>query len=189
MFKVKLVKLLFWLVIAGQCKHYYYHQMGSQVFTIEWRHCECCTSRLWPTFSRSRILKCEYLENGRAGEKCMTFIEVDFCHRMGPFRIFFCVYLTEIFKVKLFKWLFWHDGIWKHYYWQHIGSQVFAIHWRHCECLHHYLDQHFQGHECLNVNIFKTVRANEKFSSITGIEVDICHRMEPFRVLYSGTLT
>ena len=49
-----------------KCKHYYCHQIGSQVCDIEWRHCECCTSWPWPTFSRSRIFKCEYLENGES---------------------------------------------------------------------------------------------------------------------------
>ena len=29
------------------------------------------------------------------------FIEVDICHRMGPFRILYSVTLTYIFKVKL----------------------------------------------------------------------------------------
>ena len=28
------------------------------LLAIEWRRCECCTSRPWPSFSRSIILKC-----------------------------------------------------------------------------------------------------------------------------------
>ena len=36
--------------------------MGSHIFSIEWRHWECCTSWPWPTFSRSRIFKSEYLD-------------------------------------------------------------------------------------------------------------------------------
>ena len=57
-------KWLFWQINAGRCKHYYCHQIRSQVFAIVWHHCECCTLWPWPTFSGSRILKCEYLENG-----------------------------------------------------------------------------------------------------------------------------
>ena len=33
------------------------------VFAIEWQNFNYCTSWPWPTFSRSRILKCEYLAN------------------------------------------------------------------------------------------------------------------------------
>ena len=32
-------------------------------------HCECCTSWTWLPFSRSWILKCEYLENGESKQK------------------------------------------------------------------------------------------------------------------------
>ena len=39
--------------------------------------------------SRSRILKWEYLENGGSKRKCssLIFIEVDICHRMGPWQM------------------------------------------------------------------------------------------------------
>ena len=39
-----------------KCKLFYGHQIGSQTFAIDWRHCECCTSWHWHTFPRSRIL-------------------------------------------------------------------------------------------------------------------------------------
>ena len=55
--------------------------------------------------------------------------------------------------------------------------------------VYHDLDLYFQGHEFWNVNISKTVRASEKFSSMIFIEVDICHRMGPLWMLYSATLT
>ena len=32
------------LTKAENCKSYYCHQIGSQIFAIEWCHCECCTS-------------------------------------------------------------------------------------------------------------------------------------------------
>ena len=50
-------------------------------------------------------------------------------------------------------------------------------------------DLHFRGHEFGNVNISKTVSANEKCSIMTFIEVEICHRMGPLRMLYSTTFT
>ena len=40
------------------------------------------------------------------------------------------------------------------------------------------LDLHFQGNKYWNVNISKTLRASEKCSSTTFIEVDICYRMD-----------
>ena len=45
--------------------------------------------------------------------------------------------------------------------------------------VHHDLDLHFQGHDIWNVNISKTVRASEKCSIMTFIEVDICDRIGP----------
>ena len=51
------------------------------------------------------------------------------------------------------------------------------------------LDLNFQCHEFLKMNIAKMVRASEKCSTPIFIEVDICHRMEPLRMLYSVTLT
>ena len=83
--------------------------------------CECYTSWPWPTISRLRILKCEYLQNANV--------------------------------------------------------------------VHHDLDLHYQSHECWNMNITKTVSANEKCSSITFIEVDICHRMKSLRMLYYVTVS
>ena len=57
-----------------KCKHYYCHQIGSQVFAIEFfANCECCRSWHWPTFSRSIILKCEYVENGESERKMLKY--------------------------------------------------------------------------------------------------------------------
>ena len=53
----------------------------------------------------------------------------------------------------------------------------------------HDFNLQFLGHEFLNVNIWKTVIAREKFSSMTFIEVDIWHQMGLLRMLYSVTLT
>ena len=50
-------------------------------------------------------------------------------------------------------------------------------------------DLHFQGHEFWNVNISKMVRSSKKCLSMTFIEFDICHRIGPFQMLYSVTLT
>ena len=44
-----------------------------QVFAIAWHP---CTSWPWSTFSRSRILKCEYLENGESQWKILNY---NFC--------------------------------------------------------------------------------------------------------------
>ena len=38
----------------------------------------------------------------RASNKCLTFIEVDICHRMEPFRMVYSLTLTFIFKVEHF---------------------------------------------------------------------------------------
>ena len=55
--------------------------------------------------------------------------------------------------------------------------------------VYHDFDLYFQGHEIWNVSILITVRASEKCSRSTFIEVDIAYRMKPFRMLYSETLT
>ena len=53
-------------------KHYYCHQIGSHLFAIEWRHCECCTSWPWPIFSNSwnfwKYINIQYLEIGERWE-------------------------------------------------------------------------------------------------------------------------
>ena len=70
--KVKVISLFIYLENGERCsKHYCWHQIRSQVFAIEWFHCKCCRS--WPslTFSRSRILKCEYLENDESKRKIL----------------------------------------------------------------------------------------------------------------------
>ena len=61
-----------------------------------------------------------------------------------------------------------------------------------CHCkfyFQHDFDLHIQGLENSNVNILKMGRANEKFSSTTFIDVDICQRILPLRLVYSVTLT
>ena len=55
--------------------------------------------------------------------------------------------------------------------------------------LRYELDLRFQGHAFWNVNSSKTLSAIQKCSSMTFIEVDICYKIGPFRVLYSVTLT
>ena len=94
MFKVKPFKWLF-----RKWKHYYCHYLGSQVFAIEWQHCECCTSWPWPTSWRSRLMK-----TVRVGEKCsrFTFIEDDFCYRTASLWMLYFMTLTFIFKVEHF---------------------------------------------------------------------------------------
>ena len=54
--------------------------------------------------------------------------------------------------------------------------------------VHHKFDLYFEGHNIWNMNILKMVRASKNFSSITLIEVDICHWMGPLWLVYSGTL-
>ena len=53
----------------------------------------------------------------------------------------------------------------------------------------HDLGLHFQGHTFFNGNISKMVRASEKCSSMTFLEVDSCHQMGPPQMLYYMTLT
>ena len=65
-----------------------------------------------------------------------------------------------------------------------MGSRVFTNVVR-----HYYFDLDFHGHKFWNVNMAKMVRASEKCFSVTFIEINICHRMEPLRILYSMTLT
>ena len=68
-----------------------------------------------------------------------------------------------------------------------IGQKVMCtVEWRHCGVVHYDFDLRFQGHEFLNVNISKTVRTREKCSGMTFIEVDICHRIRPLRLLDLG---
>ena len=49
--------------------------------------------------------------------------------------------------------------------------------------VHRDFDLHFQGHKISNENISKTVRLSKKCSSMSFIEVEICHRMGPFLVM------
>ena len=76
-------------------------------------YCECCTSLTLPTFSRSHILKCEYLENSELAKKCSskTFIEVNICHRMGPLQMLYSVTCPK-FQGQTFIVAIWQG--WKH---------------------------------------------------------------------------
>ena len=64
----------------------------------------------------------------------------------------------------------------KHYYCHETEGRVSSVEWRHWNAVRHNLDLHFQGNDFSNVNISKTVRASEKRSSMTFINVDICNR-------------
>ena len=55
--------------------------------------------------------------------------------------------------------------------------------------VHRDLDIYYQDHKIGNANMWKTVRASEKWSSMTFIEVDIRYRMKPLYMLYLKTLT
>ena len=127
----------------------------------------------------------------RARGKCsgMALIEVDICHRMAPLRMLNSITFTYIYQFQIFQVLILliskHWQKCKHDYCYQIGSEVFAIEFSHCEC-------------CLNL-IFKftnnemgiskkKVIACENWSVMTFIAVDISHRMESLRKLYSVTL-
>ena len=96
-FKVKI--LTFFLICEylangeGWSRHCCCHQIGSWALASE-----CCTSWPWPTFSRSRILKCKTV---RAGKKMLKY---DFYRGW---------YLQlngnneKNFMIKLLKWSFW----------------------------------------------------------------------------------
>ena len=86
-FKVKLLEFYYFCGYLTNgvrwSKHYCCHQIGSHEFIFDWRHCEFFTSSPWPTFSRSRVLKCEYLESYGALifqkwwellQKCVTWL-------------------------------------------------------------------------------------------------------------------
>ena len=94
--------LAIWQVSVRKCKHYYCRQIGSRVFAIKWRHCNCCTLWRWPSFSGWRHFKFEYLKNNVASETFsgMTFIEVYICHRLGQLPLVYSV--TFISKVNRF---------------------------------------------------------------------------------------
>ena len=70
-----------------------------------------------------------------------------------------------------------------------IERQIFASEWCHCECCVSLPWPTFSSDEIWNVNIWKTMRVNPKYSGMPFIQVDICHRMGPLRMLYSVVLT
>ena len=94
--------------------------------------------------------------------------------------VFSSLILTVIFKVKLkafylsFEY-FVNREIEQTFYCRQLGRRVSAMQWRHCECYKSWPYLHFLGHRIRNVNIWKTVRASEKCSIITFIDVDSRH--------------
>ena len=107
--------------------------------------------------------------------------------------------LTFIFKVKLFDILLslrTSRKCWKieskHYYYLHIGSNVFASNGPLIMLYIVILTYIFQGHKFSGYVIYnnwKIVRSSEKYWSMPFIEIDIIHRMAPLRMLYIVTLT
>ena len=57
------------------------------------------------------------------------------------------------------------------------------------DVVHLDIDVYFQGYKIGNANIWNTARVSEKCSSMTFMVVDVRHRKEPLRLLYSLTLT
>ena len=49
-------------------KHHHCHQIGSQIFAIEWRHCDCCTSLTY--IFKVRKFEMWIWKTVRASEKC-----------------------------------------------------------------------------------------------------------------------
>ena len=112
-FKVKLLTFyLFckYLVNGEESKHYHCHQIGSHIFDIEKCQCKCCASWPWPTFQRSRILKCEYLVNGESKQKrsSITLQRLIFAIN-GTIANIVLSDLDLIFQGQTFK--FWHENI------------------------------------------------------------------------------
>ena len=66
-FKVKMLRCYCDKYQLEKCKHYRCHQIGSQVFASELRHCYCCT------FSGSQNFKCEYLETTESWRKMLKY--------------------------------------------------------------------------------------------------------------------
>ena len=154
-------------------------------FATEYRHYECCTSR---------ILKCEVLENAESLRKftigLIIFKTVDICHRMEPFWLFCSMSLICISRLN-----FWNGYFYKlilkkckHYCQHQIGCQIFAVEWHHCECCTSWSWSTFSRSHILKCKYLETVRANEKYSSITSMYVDICHRLWLLWMVYSVTL-
>ena len=71
-------------------KHYYCHQIGSQVIAIEMAPLRMFYFMTLTYILKIMNMKCEYLENNETSEKCssMIFIEANICHRMGLLQIF-----------------------------------------------------------------------------------------------------
>ena len=190
-FQVQTLKWLFWQTKDVKCKNNCCHQLGSQVYPIEWRHCECYTSWPWPPFSRNfevwmsrkrwwlaKMLKYDFykgLHLPSNGTVMNVFLRDLVLNIQG-----------QTFQVGLF----WQVNVRKQQTILLPSDEKSGIS-RGISLLRMLyvinLDVHFQGHEFLNRS--RTVRASDKFSNITLIEVDICHRIGPLRLLYFMTLT
>ena len=98
-FKVELVKWILWQISTGKCKHYYCHQIGSQVLDTERRDCECCTSLLTYIF---KVMNFENLISGKRKILCYDFYRGLYLSLKGPLRNLYFVTLTFILNVKRF---------------------------------------------------------------------------------------
>ena len=85
-----------------QSKPYHYHEIESYAFAIKRTAVHRDPVLHFPDHEFWNV------KTMRASEKCsgMIIIEVEICHRMEPMRIYYCITLNEIVKVKLSKWLF-----------------------------------------------------------------------------------
>ena len=116
--------------------NYYCQQIWSRAFAIEWCDCECCTCWSWPTFRRTGILK--NVNSSKmvvASEKCSrtTFL----------IRLIFAIKWDHYAPCTLWLWAKISRSHSSSGYFDkaknvnnchHLGSQVLAIKWRHCEC-------------------------------------------------------
>ena len=71
---------LFLVNVKRWSKHYYYPQISSNVFAIEWRHLVCCTTWPWHKFARLNIWDGNIWERMKASIKMFgrTLAEVKF---------------------------------------------------------------------------------------------------------------
>ena len=83
--------------------NFYCHQIGSSVFAIKWCHCECCTSRPWPTFQGHKFWNENISTTTRTSDECLSIIsKVDFCRRMGPLHMLHPTTFNLISMIKPF---------------------------------------------------------------------------------------
>ena len=137
----------------------------------------------WSTFSRSQILKCEYHEKGECEQKMLKYFDNIQCYRGWNFpsnetttnvvvHDLDLNFQGQTFQVAILTSKCWKNC--KHYHCHQIGSRAFSNEWHHFECCTSWTWPTFSRSQIFNVNISKMVRANEKCSRMTFIEVDIC---------------